>query len=98
MIVVTNKLLATIISDLILIFSPIWLIRKVRLDPGLRFRLVSAFFVSIATTVAAVAHSVLVIRMPGAWEAIVNEENILFKLLADNPELDSLARSRSQLR
>lgn len=63
---------ATLMSDLILVFSPVWIIRRVHLNPGLRFRLISAFFVSIATTAAALVHSVLVIRSPGPWEAIVS--------------------------
>lgn len=63
---------ATVFSDFILILSPVWIIRRVTLNQALRFRLVSAFFISIMATIAALAHSVLVIRAPGAWEAIVS--------------------------
>lgn len=55
-----------------LVFSPLWLLRKVNVNRGLRFRLLSAFFVSIATTIAAVAHAILVIALPGAYEVIVS--------------------------
>lgn len=72
------------ISDLTLIFSPLWIIRKVHLNPHLRFRLVSAFFVSIATTIAALVHAVLIIKKPGPWEAIVRGlANNLIILLTD---------------
>jgi hypothetical protein len=38
---------------------------------AVRFRLISVFTCSLATTIAALAPAILVIRLPGVWEAIV---------------------------
>lgn len=84
------------ISDLILIFSPLWIIRKVQLTPSLRFRLLSAFFISIATTVAALIHAILVIRNPGPWEAIVRDPVELKQLWNTDWIVYSSVLSRSE--
>ena len=54
-----------------MIVAPLWILRNVRVTSAVRFRLVSVFACSLATTFAALAHAVLVIRLPGVWEAIV---------------------------
>ncbi|KAF9650835.1 hypothetical protein BDM02DRAFT_3127366 [Thelephora ganbajun] len=58
-------------SDLLLIVAPLWILRNVRVTSAVRFRLISVFACSLATTIAALAHAILVIRLPGVWEAIV---------------------------
>jgi len=58
-------------SDVLLIVAPLWVLRDVRVTSAVRFRLISVFTCSLATTLAALAHAVLVIRVPGVWEAIV---------------------------
>lgn len=58
-------------SDVLLIAAPLWILRKVRVTSAVRFRLISVFMCSLATTMAALAHAILVIRLPGVWEAIV---------------------------
>ena len=77
---------ATVISDSILIATPlmvrrtslfflfIWanlhqIIRGVHIR-ALRFRLFSIFSMSIATTLASLAHAILVMASPGVWETI----------------------------
>jgi len=58
-------------SDVLLVVAPIWVLRDVRVTPPVRFRLISVFACSLATTLAALAHAILVIRLPGVWEAII---------------------------
>jgi len=58
-------------SDILLIVAPLWVLRNVRVTTAVRFRLISVFTCSLATTVVALAHAILVIRLPGVWEAIV---------------------------
>jgi hypothetical protein len=58
-------------SDILLIVAPLWILRNVRVTSAVRFRLISVFTCSLATTFAALAHAILVIRLPGIWEAIV---------------------------
>lgn len=58
-------------SDILLIVAPLWILRNVRVTSAVRFRLISVFTCSIATTIAALAHAVLVIHLPGTWEAII---------------------------
>jgi hypothetical protein len=63
--------LAETFSDLLLVVAPLWILRNVRVSSAVRFRLISVFTCSIATTLAALAHAILVIRLPGTWEAII---------------------------
>lgn len=53
--------------------APLWILRDVRVSPGLRIRLIAIFSCSVMTTMAGIAHAVLVLRMPGALEAIMGE-------------------------
>ena len=64
-------ILAETFSDFLLIVAPLWILRNVRVTSAVRFRLISVFACSLATTVAALAHAILVLRLPGIWEAIV---------------------------
>jgi len=82
--VAISQVISTVVSDLILITSPLWIIRRSTLNPALRFRLVAAFFISVATTIAALVHSVLVIRVPGAWEAIFGAVEVAVALTVCN--------------
>jgi hypothetical protein len=66
-----SSVLAESFSDALLIVAPLWILRNVRVTPAVRFRLISVFTCSLATTFAALAHAVLVIRLPGIWEAII---------------------------
>ena len=63
--------LAGTFSDILLIVAPLWILRNVRVTSAVRFRLVSVFACSIVTTIVALAHAVLIIRVPGVWEAIL---------------------------
>ena len=63
--------LAETFSDILLIVAPLWILRNVRVTSAVRFRLISVFACSLATTIAALAHAILVIRLPGTWEAII---------------------------
>jgi len=69
--VAITRLTAEIISDSILVISPLWIIRDVRLSSGLRTRLIAIFSSSMMTTLVGLAHVVLIIKMPGALEAIL---------------------------
>lgn len=62
--------LAETFSDVLLIIAPLWILRNVRVTSNVRFRLVSVFACSIATSIVGLVHAVLVIRVPGVWEAI----------------------------
>ena len=57
-------------SDILLIVAPLWIIRSFLVTSSARFRLISVFASSLLTTVAALAHAILVVRFPGVWEAI----------------------------
>jgi len=59
------------ISDFILVIAPLWILRDVRLSSGLRIRLIVVFSCSMMTTMAGLAHAILVLKMPGALEAIM---------------------------
>ena len=61
------------ISDFILIIAPLWILRDVRVSPGLRTRLIAIFSCSAVTGLTGVAHAVLVLKHPGALEAIMGE-------------------------
>ncbi|KAF9647420.1 hypothetical protein BDM02DRAFT_2702970 [Thelephora ganbajun] len=63
------QVITTVISDAILITAPLMVIKGVR-TRALRFRLFGIFSVSIATTVASLAHAVLMVARPGVVEAI----------------------------
>jgi hypothetical protein len=58
-------------SDVLLIAAPVWILRNVRVTSAVRFRLVSVFTCSLITTLVALAHAILIIRLPGTWEAII---------------------------
>jgi hypothetical protein len=58
-------------SDILLIIAPLWILRNVRVTSAVRFRLVSVFACSIATSLAGLAHAVLLIQLPGVWEAMI---------------------------
>jgi hypothetical protein len=73
----TLRLVATVISGFILIGAPLYIMRDIPPDVCLRFRLMSAFFVSLATTATALTHSVLAVISPGPWEMIVSVLNPL---------------------
>jgi len=70
---VEHRLAAETISDVILVVAPLWILRDVRLSSGLRTRLIAIFSCSIMTTMAGLAHAILVLRMPGAVEATMGE-------------------------
>ena len=63
--------LAETFSDILLIIAPLWILRNVRVTSAVRFRLVSVFACSIATSLAGLAHAVLLIQLPGVWEAMI---------------------------
>ena len=64
---------AETISDFILVVAPLWILRDVRVSSGLRIRLIAIFSCSMMTTMAGLAHAILVLKMPGALEAIMGE-------------------------
>ncbi|KAF9648662.1 hypothetical protein BDM02DRAFT_3115143 [Thelephora ganbajun] len=59
------------VSDLILVVAPLWILRDIRISSGLRIRLIAVFSCSLITTMAGLAHAILVLKMPGALEAIM---------------------------
>lgn len=65
---------AETISDFILVIAPLWILRRVRVSLGLRIRLIAIFSCSMMTTVAGIVHAVMVLKMPGALEAIMGEQ------------------------
>ena len=67
-------LVAETISDTILVIAPLWILRGVRVTSGLRIRLIAIFSCSMMTTMVGVVHAVLVLKMPGALEAIMGEQ------------------------
>lgn len=69
-----SDLVAETISDFILVVAPLWILRGLRVSSGLRMRLIAIFSCSIITTVAGVIHAVMVLKMPGALEAIMGEQ------------------------
>jgi len=79
-----TQVITTMIADVILIGAPLWILRKTRLNAAVRFRLISVFSLSIATTMAAIAHAVLVVRLPGAWEAIFASVEVFVTLTVSN--------------
>ncbi|KAF9647392.1 hypothetical protein BDM02DRAFT_3117085 [Thelephora ganbajun] len=64
-----SLVVSTVVSDSILIIAPLMISRGVHVR-ALRFRLFFIFSMSIATTLASLAHAVLVVVRPGVWEAI----------------------------
>jgi len=66
---VITQMITTIVSDGILVSTPLMIIKGVRV-PALRSRLLRIFSVSVVTTMASLAHAALVIYRPGATEAI----------------------------
>jgi hypothetical protein len=65
------------VSDFILVLAPLWILKDVR-SPGLRIRLIATFSCSMMTTAAGLAHVILILKMPGALEAIMGELFPLF--------------------
>jgi len=65
------QLLTAILSDVLLIVSPIWVVQNTRLDPRFRFRLVFVFSASVLTTLAAIAHIAIVLVTTGPVWAII---------------------------
>lgn len=72
-----HHLAAETISDVILVISPLWILRDVRMSSGLRIRLIAIFSCSLMTTMVGLAHVVLILKMPGALEAIMGEYPLL---------------------
>ena len=66
-------IVAATISDFILIIAPLWILRDVRISSGLRIRLFAIFSCSMMTTITGLAHAILILKMPGALEAIMGE-------------------------
>jgi hypothetical protein len=69
-----NNPAAETISDFILVIAPLWILNGVRVSPGLRIRLIAIFSCSLMTTVVGVIHVVLILKMPGALEAIMGKQ------------------------
>lgn len=67
-------LIAETISDFILVIAPLWILKGVRVSYGLRIRLIAIFSCSMMTTIVGIVHAVLVLKMPGALEAIMGEQ------------------------
>lgn len=61
---------ATIITDVLLIVSPIAILRSARLDPVLYARLAAAVSISVLATTFTVIHVVLALTVRGIWAAI----------------------------
>jgi len=70
-----------IVSNVLLIALPVWIIRKVRLNQGLRFRLVSVFSLSVITTLAAITHFVITER---EWVLIAGVAEVFVSLSVCN--------------
>lgn len=51
--------IAAIVSDVMLVATPLWILRPLFGDPRLRFRIIATFSVSLITTVAAIIHAVV---------------------------------------
>ena len=68
-----NHIAAETISDLILVVAPLWILRDVRISSGLRIRLIAIFSCSLMTTLVGLVHAILILKMPGALEAIMGE-------------------------
>lgn len=66
----TEDLSATMITDALLIISPIKILRHARLDPWLQTRLVAAVFISVIATIFTVIHAVIALSVAGMWAAI----------------------------
>jgi hypothetical protein len=52
----TNRFPATVLSDSTLVGTPAWILNRANLEPRLRRRIIFVFSISIATTLAAIAH------------------------------------------
>jgi len=64
---------AAAVSDFILVVAPLWILRDVRVSSALRIRLIAIFSCSLMTTSVGLAHAILILKMPGALEAILGE-------------------------
>lgn len=71
--VAERRFVAATISDIILVIAPLWILKDVRVSSGLRIRLIAIFSCSLMTTMAGLAHAILVLKLPGALEAIMGE-------------------------
>lgn len=85
------------ISDFILVIAPLWILKDVRVSSGLRIRLIAIFSCSLMTTMAGVAHAVMVLKMPGALEAIMGAvENCVALSVCNLPVLVPALAAREQ--
>ena len=66
-------IVAEVTSDCILVIAPLWILRGVRISPGLRIRLIAIFSCSLMTTLVGIARVIVMLKMPGALEAIMGE-------------------------
>ncbi|THH16263.1 hypothetical protein EW146_g4347 [Bondarzewia mesenterica] len=64
------QIIAAVLSDAILVFSPIRLIWSVRLDKITKIRLIAVFATSAITTVVSMFHAYAILRIPGLTEAL----------------------------
>lgn len=71
---VDSSLAAEVISDFILVIAPLWILKGVRVSSGLRIRLIAIFSCSMMTTIAGVIHAVMVLKKPGALEAVMGKQ------------------------
>jgi len=79
-----TQILATIISNMVLIVAPLWILRTVRVNSVLSSCLLSVFSVSVATTLAALAHAILSLVASPMLEAIGALVEIFVALTACN--------------
>lgn len=87
------------ISDTILVIAPLWILRGVRVTSGLRIRLIAIFSCSMMTTMVGVVHAVLVLKMPGALEAIMGAvENCVALSVCNLPVLIPAIAARERER
>jgi len=65
-----TQITTALVSDVILIATPLWMLRTILTDPRLRSRLVIVFSVSVVTTLAALGHSISIIFALGVTDKI----------------------------
>ena len=68
-----SRPVAATVSDFILILAPLWILRDVRVSSALRIRLIAIFSCSLMTTLVGLVHVILILKMPGALEAILGK-------------------------
>lgn len=52
-------------TDILLLLSPVMILRSVHLDPGLHLRLVAVFSISVVATIFSIIHVVLALTVGG---------------------------------